>query len=48
MKNNNIRINLDLPEDLAKQIKYKAKENGIAVNALIRLILYKYINDNLI
>ena len=43
MKDNKVRISLELTEELNNKIKQLAKDNEISVNALIRLALIEYL-----
>lgn len=45
MKKERVRINLDVSKELAEKIKLEAEKQDITVNALIRLILDKYLKE---
>lgn len=43
---NEVRLNIKLPESLLEAAKQKAKENELTVSSLTRLLLTNYINSN--
>lgn len=45
VKKEKVRINLDVPKELAEEIKSEADRRALAVNALIRIALDTYLKS---
>ena len=44
-KDNTQRINVFLTDEILEKVKQEAKENGMTVSGIVRLIVMKYFSD---